>query len=87
MPASIPGLSVRKTNGRGNESATWMKWAALSAAAASMAPARTFGWLATTAIGSPPRWASAQTMESPKVGWTSKDRPPSHSAASTGRMS
>src|SRR4029077_3112278 len=62
LPGSMPGLSARKTIGRWNESATVMKWAALSAASASMEPASTLGWFATTATGWPPRWASAQMI-------------------------
>src|SRR5271163_801828 len=55
LPGSMPGLSARKTIGRWNESATVMKCAALSAAAASMEPASTWGWFATTATGWRPR--------------------------------
>ena len=41
LPGMTPGLSARKTRGRWNESATVMKWAALSAPSASIEPART----------------------------------------------
>ena len=68
---NIPGLSARKTIGRWNASATMMKWAALSAASASMEPASSCGWLATTATGFPPRWASAQMTALPNWGCTS----------------
>ena len=43
-----------------------MKWAALSAPSASSEPASTFGWLATTATGCPPRRARAQITDRPK---------------------
>ena len=43
LPGSMPGLSAKKMIGRWNESATMMKWAALSAASASIEPAITLG--------------------------------------------
>ena len=73
--ASRPGCRTRKTSGRWNESATVMKCAALSAASASIEPASTCGWLATTATGWPPSRASAQMTERPKSGCTSNARP------------
>ena len=87
LPGSMPGLSARKTIGRWNESATMMKCAALSAASASMEPASSVGWLATTATGWPPRWASAQMMAWPNFGWTSSQSVSSNTTSSTVRMS
>ena len=68
VPGSTPGLSARKTSGRWNESATVMKCDALSAPSTSIEPANTWGWLATTATGWPPRCASAHTTDLPEVG-------------------
>ena len=65
VPASTPGLSLRNTSGRWKLSHTEMKWAAFSAAAASMEPASTAGWLATTPTDSPPMRASAQMIDAP----------------------
>src|SRR4051794_31359649 len=87
LPGSIPGLSARNTIGRWNESATVMKCAALSAAWASIEPASTFGWLATTATGWPPRWASAQMIAGPNFGCTSNQSGLSNTTSSTARMS
>ena len=87
VPGSTPGLSARNTSGTWNESATIMKWAALSAASASTEPASTLGWLATTATGSPPRRARPHTTARPKPGWISNHSWSSTSASITARTS
>ena len=86
-PGITPGLSVRNTSGRWNESATLMKCAALSAASTSIEPASTDGLLATTATGSPPRRASAHTTAAPNPGCTSNHDSSSNTTSITSRTS
>ncbi len=86
-PGSTPGLSERNTIGRWNESATSMKRAALSAPSASIEPASTMGWLATTATGWPPSRHSEHSTARPKWGCTSNRDPASNTASTTRPMS
>ncbi len=87
VPGITPGLSARKTSGRWNESATVMKWAALSAPSTSIEPAFICGWFATTATGWPPRCASAHTTVRPNSGCTSNHDDWSKTTSMTSRTS
>src|ERR1700738_5304104 len=64
-----------------------MECAALAAALASIDPAITLGWFATTATGWPPRCASAQMIAGPNFGCTSNQSAVSKTTSRTARMS
>ena len=64
-----------------------MKCAALSAPSASIDPASTSGWFATTATGWPPSRHSAEITGRPKSGCTSKRESASNTTSITLRMS
>ena len=54
LPGHDAGVVGEEDQREVDESATLMKWAALSAPSALTEPASTIGWLATTATGWPP---------------------------------
>ena len=66
--AARPGCRRGTRAAGGTSRRPMMKCAALSAASASIEPGEHRGWLATIATGSPPRWASAQTIGRSEVG-------------------
>ena len=76
-----PGVSHKKRIGSSKASHSCMKRAALSALAASMAPARCSGLLAITPTGRPSRRTSAVTMPGANAGRSSSTDPSSASSS------
>ncbi len=86
-PTMNPGVSHRNTIGMSWASHSCMKRAALSAAGASMAPARCVGLLAMMPTGRPSTRASAVTMPRPNAGRSSSTESVSARPRTTARTS